>query len=278
MSTTLHLTRGLALLVFVVTAGPLAAHEFWIDTGTSVSVAGGSISADLRVGQELSGFALPYLDTTIRTMTHHAPTESLPVAARLGDRPAISGVSMRDDGLHILTVETNPSFIVFEDMTEFEKYLDYEGLLDVADLHRNRDLPETEIAEAYIRNARALVQVGSVGSGDVDRATGMPFEIVVEGTPFATGQETLTVQLRWQDAGAAGVQIALFHLKRGASAPEQTSRSITRTDKDGYAMFAMAGAGKYMLNAVRMDPVEGPGSVVWQSHWASITFELDPVQ
>ncbi len=118
-----RLPRTLAILACLAMTGPLDAHEFWIDTTLSHATIDENISADLRVGQDLSGVALPYLDKTIKAMTHVAPTSSSPLKARLGDLPAITGVALSEEGLHILTVETRPAYIVFETMDEFETYL-----------------------------------------------------------------------------------------------------------------------------------------------------------
>ncbi|MDI3336878.1 DUF4198 domain-containing protein [Defluviimonas aestuarii] len=266
----------LVLIALVATSQPLDAHEFWIDAGPGRPVMGESVSADLRVGQDLSGAALPYLDTTFRSMTHVSREGVEPLASRLGDRPAINDVTFGSNGLHILTVETHPAYIVFDTMPEFEAYLAYEGLTEIADRHRARGLPDTGVAEEYLRNARALIQVGSIGNSDVDRPTGMPFEIVVDGTPFIAGKRTLTVRLTWQGAAAPHIQIALFHLPSGGTAPGDTTRTLVETDGEGYAEFPMPGTGQYLLNAVRIEPADGPGSVVWQSHWASVSFDIEP--
>lgn len=269
-----QLNWALAVLICAVAAQPLTAHEFWIDAEPDGE---GQVSANLRVGQDLSGFALPYLNTTIKAMTHVSPSMLRPIDARLGDRPAIRGLKVKERGLHILTVETNPSYIVFKDTPEFEDYLAYEGLTDIAAQHRGRGLPEMEIAEEYIRNARALVQVGPVGQKDTDRPTGLPFEIVIDGSPFVEGQDTFAVQLTWQGTAAADTQIAMFHVPDEGSSPDATIRTLLRTDDNGYAQFEKAGGGEYLLNAVRIAAVEGPGSVVWRSHWASLTFDIaDP--
>ena len=263
----LHLRLRIALLAGLLLPGALDAHEFWIDAGPD-------LTADLRVGQDFSGAALPYLDRTIRSMRHVAPDSTVEVAARLGDIPAIAGLSPAKDGLHALTVETQPAYVVFDSLTDFEDYLAYEGLASVVDLHRDRGLPEDDIAEQYIRNARALVQVGPVGPEDRDRATGLPLELVIAGTPFGAADDPLDVRLTWQGAAVEGTQVALFHLPDGGTAPADTTRTLATTDETGTVRFARQGPGRYLLNAVRMEPADGPGSVVWQSHWASLTFDL----
>ncbi len=88
-----RIVAHLALIAMVARPQSLDAHEFWIDAGAGRHIMGDSVSADLRVGQDLSGAALPYLDTTIRSMTHFSPKNEEPVASRLGNRPAILAVT-----------------------------------------------------------------------------------------------------------------------------------------------------------------------------------------
>ena len=258
---------ALACLACLWLPGPLSAHEFWIDAGPD-------LTADIRVGQDFSGAALPYLDRTIAAMTHVSPGGETAIPARLGDVPAIAGLAAPGDGLHLLTIETNPAYVVFDTLPEFEEYLAYEGLSLVAEAHRARGLPDTEIAEEYFRNARALVQVGPVGPGDTDRPTGLPLELVVQGTPFGGDGAPVDLRLTWQGAPVPDTQVALFHLPDGGTAPKDTVRTLATTDADGAVRFDPQGAGGYLFNAVRVEPAEGPGSVVWQSYWASLTFDL----
>ena len=42
---------------------------------------------------------------------------------------------------------------------------------------------------------------------------------------------------------------------------------------DGRVLVPLAGGGQFLLNAVQMDPVEH-GAVMWESHWALLTFGL----
>lgn len=255
---------------------PATAHEFWVDPDAGLVAPGSSISVDMRVGQDLSGAALPYLNTTFAAMTHWSPRGPKAVEARLGDRPVIGELALSEPGLHRITVETHPAYIVFDTLAEFEEYLAYEGQDAIGLDHRERGLPAVDIAEEYLRNARALVQVGPVLDGQWDAPTGMPFELVVEGNPFAANPGSVRVRLLWNGEPMGLTQVNVFHLAEGAVAPDGTERTVVQTDGDGIAEISMEGPGQYLLNAVRLDPVEGPGSVVWKSHWASLTFRLPP--
>ena len=258
-----------ALLLLL--ALPASAHEFWIDP----QVADGTLTAHLRVGEDLRGDTLSYLPTTIASMRYLPPGgAAAEIGARIGDMPAIAGVALGVPGLHRLAVETLPAYIVFDDMAEFGDYLAYEGQEAVLDAHRARGLPETGIAEEYLRHARALVQVGPVGAGAGDTSSGMAFELVADGTPFAPDRDTLDLSLTWRGAPEADTQVALFHLPAGGAAGPDTVRGLHRTDAAGRVTVPLAGPGTYLLNAVRIEPAHGPGSVVWRSHWASLTFTL----
>ncbi len=269
--------RGIAhwaIAALLIAATPTNAHEFWLDAEIGSTARARDISVEMLVGQDFLGQSLPYLSETVRQMTHWSPSEAIPIDARLGDKPAIQGVPVKQPGLHRFTMQTNPAYIVFDDMAEFTEYLEYEGLGDIALRHGQRGLGETDIAEAYIRNARTLVQVGKPEERQIDQPTGMPFEIVALANPFVQGLGSLDVALTWMGAPVAQTQIAVFHLPIGGQAPTDTSRRLLRTDPQGRANIDRLTPGKYLLNAVRMEPVDGPGSVVWESHWASLTFEV----
>ncbi|MDA8586875.1 DUF4198 domain-containing protein [Rhodobacteraceae bacterium] len=263
---------SLALISVISAAVPSQAHEFWIDPLSGHLDPGDTILAHLRVGENLSGAAYPYVSKTVAEMKHWVPGGVVPISAREGDRPAINTVA-EQPGLHRITVQSHPAYIVFDDMPEFEDYLQYEGLGNIADLHRERGLPGVEIAEGYIRNGKSLLQVGNDLSV-TDQRTDLPFELTVIGNPFDPKHQTIDVELTWNGAPVPGTQVSVFYLPSGGTAPDDSERRIFHTNDDGLFSIALSGAGAYLLNAVRMSPVDGPGTVVWESYWASLTFSI----
>ncbi len=255
-------------------AAPGLSHEFWLEADTPAAELGETTSVDMQVGQNFQGTKLPYLPDTVKSMTHWSPVGEQTVNARIGDRPVIQNLSLDQLGLHRFSLEMNPAYIVFDDFAEFTDYLTYEGHEDVADLHRQRGLPDADIAESYIRNARTLIQVGPAQADDLDAHTGMPFEIVALDNPFLSGLTSLDVSLTWKNAPVENTQISVFHRPEWAETAQDTTRQLLITDNQGRAQLSIEEPGSYLLNAVRIDPVNGPGSVVWQSHWASLTFYI----
>lgn len=262
-----------AIAALCIWAAPSLAHEFWLETDFPTANLGDTTSVDMQVGQDFRGTELPYLPDTVQLMMHWPPAGEQTLDARIGDIPVIQNVPLDQLGLHRFSLVTNPAYIVFDDLAEFTEYLTYEGLEDVVDLHRQRGLPDADIAESYIRNARTLVQVGPADASQMDAPTGMPFEIVALANPYVSGLTSLQVSLIWKNAPLSNTQIAVFHRADGAETAQDTTRQILVTDDQGRAQVSLQKPGSYLLNAVRIDPVNGPGSVVWQSHWASLTFQ-----
>lgn len=286
MHLALSLAHGAASagLVAAVMAGPAPAHEFWIEPEVSQVEVGDTVRAELRVGAMLSGEAYPYLSDQIVAAQLHAPGGVTDIAGMEGDLPALS-ITPTEPGLHVILYHAAPAVAEFEDFETFISYLALEGLSDVVRLHKERGLPEAGFAETYSRNARALLQVGPADPAQLDRPTGMPLELVALQNPFVGGLSEVEVQLLWQGAPLPNRQVTIFHRPlagdgasseaTGEEAAGEVTRSLVTTDVEGRALIPLAGGGFYLLNAVQMKPVEDQEGVVWDSHWATLTFAVE---
>lgn len=253
---------GAALALLMQSA---VAHEYWIAPESYRVEPGERIEARLLVGQMMEGTELPWLSTQVRSFVVSTPQGRLEVQGMEGDLPAASYVA-EVPGLHVLAHETFPLEITFDTLEEFREYLDYEGLGAMIAEHRRRALPETAIVEAYVRSAKALVQVGPVRPDDSDRPLGLAFELVALANPYAGG-DVLPVRLSWQGEPVAGAPISIFRMS------DEVERHLVRTDADGRAEIPIADGGEFLLNAVHLEPVDGEEHV-WESTWASLTFGL----
>lgn len=255
-------------------AVPATAHEFWIEPTSPEVEVGETVQADLRVGGMLSGEAYPYLSDRFVLAQLHSPGGIADIEGMEGDLPALT-VTPAEPGLHVILYHAVPSYITYEDFETFANYLAYEGLTETVELHKARGLPEAGFTEAYVRNARSLIQVGPVGPADRDRPTGMPLELVALQNPFADGLEEVEVQLLWNGAPVPNRQVSVFRRAAGGDAPGEVTRSLVATDAGGRATIPIGEGGFYLLNAVQMKPASGPEAVVWESHWATLTFAVD---
>lgn len=270
-------TALLYLSCLVALSIPASGHEFWIAPDRWQAKAGETVRADLRVGQDMSGEIYPWLRRNVLSATLWSQSGEVEVKGREGDLPALSVVPA-EVGLHRLAYQSTPSFVIFDTMEKFAHYLDYEGLGGIADRHRARGLPEEDFGEEYSRHARALVQIGPPDAADVDTPTGMPFELVARVNPFVAGLAELPVQLTYLGTAAENVQVAVFFLPDGGTAPQDVTRQTYRTDAQGRVTVPLSGAGDYLLSAVRIEevPPSDTSVVVWRSDWASLTFGISP--
>lgn len=251
------------------------AHEYWIAAQKFQVEPGEAVTAHLLVGSMMSGEAYPWLKRSVKEAKLWAPDGSaVNITGREGDLPALN-LTPAQPGLNRISFHTKPSYVVFEDFAKFQRYLDLEGLTGVAEAHRARGLPEEDFIEKYTRNARALIQVGPVVDGQSDAPTGMPYELVAMGNPYTPGLTQIGVQLTWNGAPAAGVQVALFLTPPGITPPDGVVRTLFTTDANGRVTVPLDRAGRYMLASVHIEPVDAGTEAVWQSHWANLTFALD---
>lgn len=254
-------------------AVPALAHEYWIMPERFVVGPGETVAADLRVGQMFSGETYPWLRRSYISASLTGPEGTAPLTGREGDLPALK-LPLGGDGLYAVNFHTTPSYVVFDTFEEFAHYLDYEGLTGIADRHKARGLPDAGFGEEFIRNARTLVQVGAARPEQTDAPSGMPFDLVAEANPYLPDLTALPVRLTWNGQPSADTQIAIFVIPPGGTAPDDTVRTLLRTDADGRATIPLEAKGRYMLAAVHIDevPPDPASIVVWRTHWATLTF------
>lgn len=254
--------RYLSLFMAFSMVGPLAAHEFWLEAENYI-VNGGAVNVELRVGQDFGGSEYPFVQQRFKMFTTTVHGQSKPYKGRAGDRPAYTDATPKA-GLQILSYESRPDTLAFTKTKPdlLANYLEAEGLHFVLEKHRADGVPEFGISEIYSRNAKTLVQVGE---GGVDQATGLPFELVVQGTPY-DGDASVTVQLLWRGKLMANYPINVF--------TKQNSVRQTRvlTNESGMAIVAFPKGSRVLLNSVWIERLPEGSEHFYESWWASMTF------
>jgi primary-amine oxidase len=255
--------------VLICNAASTAAHEFWVAPQHYIVQLGTPIVGTLRVGEMLSSTDLPYSPSSFRSFTITTRFGTRDVPGIDGDVPALS-YSAREPGLHVIAYHSTANQVTFDEWQTFLNYIADEGLDKIAKTHRARNLPDSGFKEAYTRYAKALVQVGPVDEQDHDTAKGLPLELVADDNPYTPGLETMRVTLVSHGKPVAGRQIAMFRYDG------EVSRTVVTTDARGQAAIPIENGGRFLLNAIDMQPVVGD-TVVWASYWASLTFGLPVV-
>lgn len=266
--------RFLLSVLFLAVWHPVetAAHEFWIDPINHILETGETLEANLKVGQNYAGTVFPLLPGRLARFTVAGPSGTRDVTGTIGDVPAARLPGL-PDGLHVLAYESTTDRLKFDDWDLFRSYVAYEGNDWAIDAHLSADLPKTGFTEGYRRYAKALVQIGRPNTAEsLPGPQGLQIELVVLASPFTLppDQTGIPVQLLWQDAPLSGQQINVFHMA------ESVTLTSVKTDTQGRAMIPVDRVGRYLINAVYMELHKAGAPVVWNSHWASLTFQIGP--
>ena len=253
----------LGLVAVVISSISIQAHEFWMEPEKASLEVGDTLKIKLKVGQHLKGNQQPYIASWFEEFQILDAEGVRPVKGMQGDMPAFA-MKIRTPGLQIVNYISSTDNMRYRSKEQFERFIEYEGLIGVLERHMERGLPELGFQEDYVRCAKALV-IGGTADGE-DRLVGMPLELLAEENPYVTQKNSLPVRLFWQGEPISDIQIRIFQAGEGAE------ELTVRTDAEGRAQIPLASSGFYLLNAVHMLEVEQKNGAVWKSYWGSLSF------
>jgi hypothetical protein len=254
-----------AALLALCLAAPAAAHEFWIAPADYILDPGQDLVAELRVGEGFVGDTLSYFPPSFVAFDLLAGEDRIPLPGRMGDDPALN-VSGLPEGLLTLVYVSQPSEVTYDDPEVYARFLETEGLQDIAARNAERGLDPVGMTERFTRHARALVASGA-GEG-ADRPAGLRLEIVAETNPYAgdTPEIALQVLLDGGPHGAAPLRV----LARGPDGTVTETRHAT--DAEGRARIPAPPGAEILANTVWLEETDPATGAPWHSHWASLTF------
>lgn len=258
------------LLMSAGTAAP--AHETWLEPKKFQITLNETLEADIRNGENFSGFALSYLPAKQQELSITLGNNTVPVEGRMGDRPAVAQ-SVAAEGLAVVTYVSTMNKLRYTDAEKFRNFVTHKGFPETLDAHAARGLPETGFTEGYTRFSKALVAVGDVDGEDSYQ--GLETEFVALDNPYADDFDgTMDLDLYYQDELRLNAQVEVFD-----RAPDGTvSTSITSTNAAGHAQIAVQPGHTYLVDAVVIrepseDLAEETG-IVWETLWAALTFAV----
>lgn len=257
---------GVICLLTALPVAPAGAHEFWIEPAVFRPAVGREVPLRLYVGQDFRGESQIYLPQQFKRYAVLGPDSERAIAGTPGDDPAGRFTPARP-GLYVVVFRGTHAEVSFDTRTEFERYLDKEGL------ERVRALPGYErlvnrriIRERYSRCAKSLITVGP--AAEADRVVGLPLELVAERNPAAGGRGGFPVRLLLDGRPLPGALVIAFQ----RTTP--VTRLTVRTDADGRALLPLKRPGLWLVSAVHLAPAPRLAREEWESLWASLTFEL----
>lgn len=266
--------REVLLLVLLITGfvffpTTVPAHDFWIEPTHFIADPGDEIPIVLRVGQDLNGDTVPYINDWFSDYRVITPTGSEPIDAMLGDDPAglfIAG----EPGMYLIGYRSTRDFVELPP-EKFRSYLRNEGLERIIDRRSERNETNLPARELYSRCAKSLLRIGAGGPDGAYRLNlGYTLELMPERNPYTLSPgDSLPIVLLYDGKPLADALIVAFTSDR----PEDKSR--IRTGADGRAELTLDRPGLWLIKSVHMIPTDPDhGRAEWESFWASLTFRL----
>lgn len=257
---------NLALLLALLGAASLRAHDFWIEPSTFRPAPGQRVTVRLRVADHFPGDPFPRNSARIERFAVLGDGAEAAIQGAEGVDPA--GYMVATPGLKILIYDSNHASVELA-AEKFEHHLAEQGLEKISELRRKNGRSASPGREIYSRCAKALVAVGNGPGEGYDRRAGLPLELVPEKNPFLLKPgEELSLRLLYQGKPLAGAWVQ-------ARNPRRAEESVSgRTDQQGRLRLRLASGGFWLVKAVHMVPAPKESGADWESFWASLTFEI----
>ena len=257
-------TTAIAVLAFLACAGPVAAHDFWIDPSHFAPGPGEVVRVRLRVGQNFVGDPVPRDDESIDRFEIEGPAGRSPIDGENGFDPA--GFTRVDgEGARVLAYESRGGLVTLPAGT-FERYLRDEGLEVIVRRRASSGTSARGARDRFHRCARAILVVGAA-SARVPAESGLTLEIVpgLDPTRLHAG-DSLPVRLLFRGRPLAGALVKLLD--------EEVPGSVAavRSDPHGEATLTLHADGAHLVKAVWMESAPAGTEADWESWWASLTF------
>jgi len=257
-------------LIFALLAGPVSAHEFWLEPTAYQVPSDGRLVANIVNGQNFEGVILPYVPQRFEHFMKFADGKTAGVEGRTGDTPALDSAPLTE-GLNVVAYQARNATVTYENWEKFQKFLTHKDLGDQFANHEARGISMEGFKEVYSRYSKTLIGVGNaVGA---DSRVGLETEIVALTNPYTDDLSNgMLVQVFYRADARADTQVEVFE-----KAPDNTVTITTlRTDADGIATIPVKSGYSYMLDCVVLreptDQIAADTGASYETLWANLTF------
>lgn len=255
-----------AVLTFL-TPDLAGAHSFWLEPSSFEPEPEAMIALKILVGENFNGEELVRHPSHLRTFTLTTPEKKdllLDIPGRPGSRPA-GYLRIAERKPYIVSYTSNATEAVLSADT-FRAYIESEGLAKHIPLEK---LGRSEVKEQYARNAKTLLIPTGFKGSPVDRAVGLPLELVCLCDALTLNGANSEIPLRWQllSNGRPLVDHMVFLERK----EEHRVTMSASTDKKGEVLLPVSMAGTYLVRSIEMVAGE-KGGPNWRSQWTSTSF------
>jgi uncharacterized GH25 family protein len=176
-------------------------------------------------------------------------------------------------GTYVLVLETDNRAQSHLPAIRFNDYLKVEGLTPALERRARAHRSDEDGSENYSRCAKSLVQVGparSMSQSLVQKAIGLPLEIVPEQSPYATPRPgSLPIHVIYEGRVLAGALVKLTKLEQ-----DELPFETHVTDESGRAVFAMPASGTWLLNVIWTKVSSSSQETDFETVFSSLSFGL----
>ena len=257
------LKKIVAIFIFYFYCTLSFSHELWLEPIKFNLQPNDKLQAHIKVGQNFNGEKYPYIGAETVKLNLFQNQKAIKLKHRDGDYPAIQAVLSRK-GSYVLSYESMPEFLEYENYEKFKSFLEEQGLWD-----KNKYPPSNKITEVYSRYAKSIITVGNAEGSDFQ--TNLLFEIVLQKSiRNLKDLSEIPVKLYYQNKPYTNCQITIF---RSLNNNLDIYKIIT--DEKGEANISIKEGGTFLLSAVHFSNNQtGQFNANWKSLWASLTFEI----
>jgi uncharacterized GH25 family protein len=254
-------------------ASAAEAHDFWVQPEQYWLRPDAVVPVTLQVGHGPFRQRSPIRLSRIARFTAIAPGgASLDLRDNLhpGDNKDDGDLRLQAPGVYVLVLETDDRAQSHLPAIRFNDYLRVEGLTPALEQRERAHRMDSDGSENYRRCTKAIVQVGTAGSGlqALTTPVGLRLEIVPEVNPYAQPRPAqLPVRVIYESRPLAGALIKLTDLNHD-DAPLETHL----TDRAGHASFAMPDRGQWLLNVIWTKPLPSSRETDFETVFSSLSF------
>lgn len=258
--------RQLAGILTLLLLTPMAhAHEFWLVPHDGVTTKGEKVAFELRIGPTWPGVQTPRPSDLIRWFKAQDALGTRDIPGRDGSL-VVGHMDAREPGATVVAMRTHNVSLDLPG-SEFNQYLQEEGLTNILDLRRKFGLMDTPSREVFSRCAKSIIFVDGQSQG-FDQQMDLPLELIPRNDPMKLHEGSpLKLQLLFNGQPLPGALI------KAQLKADPVIELTAISDSQGFVNFTLPDSGLWLFNAVHMEP-SAELDTDWESLWASLTMEL----
>jgi uncharacterized GH25 family protein len=261
--------KKIVLLLFLLTASAITAHEFWLEPQRFYLHKGEMLTLKFLVGEDFTGVNWKGNRSSVERLTLFYNGIQDDLGPLIPDTLGGDSLSLQffDEGTAMIAYQsTNKSITLPPD--QFLEYLKEDGLDNAIRFREEHQESDSSGKELYQRCAKTIFQVGASKTEAYREVCGLPTELVPLSNPYHLKKgDSIAIKLLAGGTPVAGKKINTWHRLNG-----KTTRTELHSDNEGIVKFPVSLVGKWMVSSVTMERLENNENADWQSFWATLTW------